>query len=62
MGRPVALVVIDTLSRAMSGGDENGAKDMTAFVANLDAIRHAGPHVIGGSPYRQGRGEGRPWP
>ena len=35
----VALVVIDTLSRAMAGGDENGPKDMGAFVMNCDLIR-----------------------
>lgn len=35
----VALVIIDTLSRAMAGGDENGPKDMGAFVMNCDLIR-----------------------
>jgi hypothetical protein len=40
------MVVIDTLSRAMQGGDENGPKDMTAFVANCDQLRHAGPHLM----------------
>lgn len=34
------LVVIDTLARAMSGGNENAAEDMSLFVENLDAIRH----------------------
>jgi hypothetical protein len=36
---PVVLLVLDTLSRIMSGGDENGAKDMTSVVSNIDAIR-----------------------
>lgn len=38
-GSPVSLIVIDTLSRAMAGGDENGPTDMTAFIANVDALR-----------------------
>ena len=45
-GLPVVLVVIDTLSRALAGGDENGPKDMTGFVGNIDRIRHASPHVM----------------
>jgi hypothetical protein len=45
--QPVALIVIDTLSRVLSGGDENGPADMTAFVKNVDRIRHAtGAHVM----------------
>lgn len=44
---PVRLVVIDTLSRAMAGGDENGAGDMTMAVSEIDAIRAAtGAHVM----------------
>jgi AAA domain len=39
-GAPVVMVVVDTLSRSLAGGDENGAKDMTGFVANIDTIRH----------------------
>ena len=31
-GEPVVLVVIDTLSRALAGGDENSPKDMGAIV------------------------------
>lgn len=34
-----ALVVIDTLSRAIAGGNENSPDDMGAFVANIDALR-----------------------
>jgi hypothetical protein len=46
-GQTVVLVVVDTLSRVMAGGNENGPEDMTAFVANIDAIRasHGGVHV-----------------
>jgi hypothetical protein len=40
--QPVVLLVLDTLSRLMTGGDENSAKDMTAFVANADYIRQNG--------------------
>jgi archaellum biogenesis ATPase FlaH len=39
-GAPVALIVIDTLARAM-GGDENAAADMSAFVAACDQLREA---------------------
>jgi hypothetical protein len=45
-GMPVKLVVIDTLSRAMAGGNENAPQDMTSFVAAIDAIRaKTGAHV-----------------
>ena len=37
-GKPFKLVVIDTLSRAMAGGNENSPEDMTAFVASCDRI------------------------
>ena len=41
------MIVVDTLSRAMAGGDENGPTDMTAFIANLDALRNAtGAHIM----------------
>ena len=46
MGCPVALVVMDTLSRAMAGGNENSPEDMGALVMNSDRIRQAtGAHV-----------------
>ena len=38
---PLALIVVDTLSRAMAGGDENSAVDMTSFIRNIDRIRQA---------------------
>lgn len=41
------LIVIDTLSRAMAGGDENSSVDMGAMVKHLDAVRAAtGAHVM----------------
>ncbi|MCA3441955.1 MAG: AAA family ATPase [Rhodobacter sp.] len=41
----VGLIVIDTLSRALAGGDET--KDMGALVVNIDKIRQAtGAHVL----------------
>jgi len=44
---PVALVVIDTLSRAMAGGEENSSEDMGLFVRNADRIRaETGAHVL----------------
>ena len=45
-GAPL-VIVIDTLSRIMAGGDENSAADMTALIRNIDAIRElTGAHVI----------------
>lgn len=38
-GRDIELVVIDTLSRAIAGGNENDSQDMGRFVVNLDHIR-----------------------
>jgi hypothetical protein len=41
------LIVIDTLSRVMAGGDENSPVDMTALIRNIDAIREAtGAHIM----------------
>ena len=46
-GEPIAMIVIDTLSRAMAGGDENGPTDMTSFIANADALRDVtGAHIM----------------
>ena len=43
----VDLVVIDTLSMAFGGGDENTAKDMGAFVRNCRQIREVtGAHIM----------------
>lgn len=38
-GRAVRLITIDTLARAMGGGDENSSQDMGAFIAACDRIR-----------------------
>lgn len=38
---PLSLVVIDTLSRALAGGNENSSDDMGAYVMNADRIREA---------------------
>jgi AAA domain len=46
-GVRVRLLVIDTLSRALAGGNENSSEDMGALVKNADAIRKAtGAHVL----------------
>jgi hypothetical protein len=36
---PLSLIVVDTLSRAMSGGNENSPDDMGAFVRHCDRLR-----------------------
>lgn len=41
MGVPIKLIVVDTLARAMSGGNENSPDDMGALVSNMDTIREA---------------------
>ena len=42
-----ALVVIDTVSRAMAGGNENSPDDMGAFIGALDLLRERlGCHVL----------------
>jgi AAA domain len=46
-GIPVRLVIIDTLARAMAGGDENSGMDMGKAVATIDAVRAStGAHVM----------------
>lgn len=43
----LSLIVVDTLSRAMAGGNENGPEDMTRFIGNLDALRElTGAHIM----------------
>ena len=47
-GFSIGLTVIDTVSRALAGADENGQEAMGAFVKACDAIRnHAGGAVLG---------------
>ncbi len=46
-GWPVVLIVVDTVSRVMNGGDENSPKDMGALVANIARLQEAtGAHVL----------------
>lgn len=42
----VGLVVVDTLSRCMSGGDENAPKDMTIAIDALEGMRHASDATV----------------
>lgn len=45
-GRAVGHITIDTLSRAIAGGDENSSVDMGLMVRHFDAIRDAsGAHL-----------------
>jgi hypothetical protein len=39
MSAPLRLIIIDTLSRALAGGNENAPDDMGHFVRNMDEIR-----------------------
>ncbi|MEL7178492.1 MAG: helicase RepA family protein [Pseudomonadota bacterium] len=46
-GPPPVLIIVDTLARAMGGGDENTAKDAAVFLANCKLIEEAtGAHVM----------------
>jgi hypothetical protein len=46
-GVKLSLIEIDTLSRALAGGDENSPRDMGLFVHHCDRLRHAtGAHVM----------------
>jgi hypothetical protein len=57
-----ALVIIDTVARAMAGGDENTAKDMGTLIRSIDAIRETfgcaalGIHHTGKDVSRGARG------
>jgi len=43
---PIKLIVVDTLSRSMAGGNENAPEDMTKLIGNCDALRGmTGAHV-----------------
>ena len=42
----VVLIVIDTLSRALCGGDENSPKDMGAIVGATGLLTETGAHVL----------------
>jgi len=57
-GEKCVAVFVDTLSRAMAGGDENSSECMTALVAGADAIRlQTGAAVI--LVHHLGKDEGR---
>jgi KaiC/GvpD/RAD55 family RecA-like ATPase len=38
-GNPVRLIILDTLSRILAGGNENGPEDMGMLVRNIDELR-----------------------
>jgi hypothetical protein len=42
-GLPVVLVAVDTVNRALSGGDENSSVDMGALMANAERIKSSFP-------------------
>jgi hypothetical protein len=43
---PVRLVIVDTMARAMAGGDENSGEDMGKAVKSIDAVKEStGAHV-----------------
>ena len=45
--KPLRLIVIDTLARAIAGGDENKSESMGQLVVHADAIRkETGAHVL----------------
>jgi hypothetical protein len=47
ISEPIGLIIVDTLSRGMGGGDENSSADMGAFVVNMDELRQrTGAHVL----------------
>jgi hypothetical protein len=47
LGDRVRLIIIDTLSRAMAGGNENSPDDMGALVTSADRVRtETGAHVL----------------
>jgi len=42
----VRLIVIDTVSRALAGGDENGPRDMGQFLRNVELLQSTLAHVL----------------
>lgn len=48
LGEQFSMVIVDTVARAMLGGDENAAKEMGLFVASCDIVKeHTGACVVG---------------
>lgn len=56
---PVGMVVVDTVSRAMPGADENLQKEMTLFVRACDAIKAAFGCVVLGVHHANKNGDMR---
>lgn len=45
-GKKLVLIVVETVNRALAGGDENSSKDMGALVGNFDRLANrTGAHV-----------------
>ena len=43
----IAMIVVDTLSRAMAGANENTSEDMSQFIKNCDLLRNlSGAHLM----------------
>jgi len=42
----VGLIVLDTVSRCLAGGDENSPKDMGMFLRNVEHLQESGAHVM----------------
>lgn len=60
-GRPLAVLVIDTLNKHFGSGDPNDSRDMTRFIAGCDALRAAYPGMVILVPCHSGWAErGRP--
>ena len=57
-GVPPRLVIVDTVARNFGGGDENSTKDMTAFVAGVDGIKHSFPGCSVLLVHHTGHGDG----
>lgn len=53
LGVEVAAIFVDTLARNY-GGDENSTQDMSAYIANLDVLRHR-YHCFVGSVHHSGK-------
>jgi hypothetical protein len=46
-GEPLQFLIIDTVARAMAGGDENSSTDMGTFVKHVDHIQEATACAVG---------------
>src|SRR5690606_25718324 len=58
-GLPLAAVAVDTVNRALGGGDENSSVDMGAFVAQAERLRVAFPGSAVLLVHHTGKDEGR---